>query len=195
MKQTLIVFFLLLVAHLSFARTYETSFSGTESPISERGNWTSCGNVGLDWTNVATTSGLAFGTEPGNVGVSTAIVSGSWGANQTVRATVRVLGSDNSEFEDVQLRLRTSCSPHQTTGYEARFSVKSGRGYTQIRRWNGSRGDVTILKEVPVAVKDGDVVKASIVGDVITVYINERQVVSATDSMRRVLCPKAKCSP
>src|SRR5450432_4364789 len=44
-------------------KTYTTNFPLTEKPISEGGVWTNGGSVGLDWTDVQTTSGLAFATQ------------------------------------------------------------------------------------------------------------------------------------
>ena len=50
---------------------YSTSFPATESPISESSNWTNGLAVGLDWNNVQTTPGKAFG----------AAISGAQGGN------------------------------------------------------------------------------------------------------------------
>ena len=47
------------------ARTYTTNFPLTENPISEAGNWINGGTVGLDWTNVSTTPGLASAASRG----------------------------------------------------------------------------------------------------------------------------------
>src|SRR5260221_2997308 len=41
--------------------SYSTSFPLTENPISEGGRWVNGGLLGLDWTNVSTTPGLAIG--------------------------------------------------------------------------------------------------------------------------------------
>jgi len=43
--------------------TYTTEFRLTESPISEGGNWINGKAAGLDWSDVATVTGLAFGVE------------------------------------------------------------------------------------------------------------------------------------
>src|ERR1700729_3247334 len=45
--------------------TYTTNFPLTENPISEGGKWINGQKDGVDWTDVRTTPGLAFGTEIG----------------------------------------------------------------------------------------------------------------------------------
>src|SRR5208337_935597 len=75
--------------------SYTTNFPLTENPISEGGRWINGGTVGLDWTNVRTTPGLAFGTELStstNDDDSAAVLSGTWGPNQTVTAAVHMVG-------------------------------------------------------------------------------------------------------
>src|ERR1700730_104316 len=44
---------------------YTTAFSRAENPISEGGKWLNGRTDGLDWTDVRTTPGFAFGTELG----------------------------------------------------------------------------------------------------------------------------------
>lgn len=170
------------------ARTYTTQFSATENPISEGGNWTNGKAVGLDWADVATVPGLAYGTESGGGGYddSTAILTGTWGADQTAQATVHSVNQNDNIYEEVELRLRSAISAHKNTGYEINFRCsKTGNAYTQIVRWNGKLGDFTYLSSQSgskYGVAEGDVVKASIVGNKITVYINGVQVNQATDS-------------
>src|SRR5439155_17446512 len=99
-----IAFFLLTVP--LFARTYSTTFPATENPISEGGNWTSgsaagtCGGS-LCYYNFRTTQGFAFGTMPVGVGArdSTAILTGSWGRNQTITATAHWTNFTAGELE------------------------------------------------------------------------------------------------
>ena len=169
-------------------RIYRTRFPLTENPISEGGNWINGQAAGLDWANIRTTRGFAFGTESGMVKYadSTALLKGTWGPNQTVQATVRTVNQNEKIYEEVELRLRSSLSPHKATGYEVNFRcLKTPKAYTQIVRWNGALGSFTILKSVGgsrFGVTTGDVVKATIVGNVITSYINGVQVLQVTDS-------------
>ncbi len=87
---------ILLLAAVAVAQTYTTHFPLTENPISEGGKWINGGVVGLDWTNVQTTPGFAFGTMPGTAGSpgfadSWALLSGTWGPDQTAQATINDL--------------------------------------------------------------------------------------------------------
>jgi len=126
---------------------YTTTFSRAENPISEGGKWLNGQTDGLDWTNVRTTPGFAFGTEiggnrpdPQKYDDSTALLKGTWGPNQTVQATVRSVNpnQDGKVWEEVELRLRSSISPHNCTGYEIMFRCsKIPKAYCNIARWGG----------------------------------------------------------
>lgn len=172
---------------------YTTNFSLAENPISERGKWTNGQTDGLDWTNVRTTPGFAFGTElgghrhpPQQYDDSTAILTGTWGPDQTAQGTVHTVKPNDTINEEVELRLRSALSPHKATGYEILFrAAKSAKSYCEIVRWNGPLGDFTYLSRArgpQCGVATGDVVKATIRGNVITAYINGAQVVQATDN-------------
>lgn len=172
--------------------TYSTKFPMTEDPISEGGQWTNGRKDGLDWANVRTTSGLAFGTEPSGrrpapqeYDDSTALLTGRWGSNQTAEATVHAKNPDVKINEEVELRLRSTLSPHRATGYEILFRAYQGvDAYCEIVRWNGPLGDFTYVgraKGPRCNVADGSVVKATAIGNVITAYINGVQVVQARD--------------
>lgn len=169
-------------------KTYTTQFTATENPISESGNWTNGKLTALDWSDVATVPGLAYGLESGNSGFddSTALLTGNWGSDQMAQATVHSVNQSDAFFEEVELRLRSSFSAHRSTGYEINFRCsKTTNAYTQIVRWNGPLGDFTYLNTKggsQYGVANGDVVKATIVGNLITVYINGVQVLQATDS-------------
>jgi hypothetical protein len=116
------------------ARTYTTKFPLTEDPISEGGKWINGKKNGLDWANVRTTPGFAFGTEIGGnrpelqkYDDSTALLTGTWGPEQTAQATVhRVNKDDDNIYQEVELRLRSALSPHNATGYEVMFRCSWG---------------------------------------------------------------------
>jgi len=175
-------------------RTYSSAFPLKENPISEGGKWVNGQADGLDWANIQTTAGFAFGTEIGGVRPepqkyddSTALLAGEWGPNQWAQATVRSVNPPNDRiYEEVELRLRSALSAHKATGYEINFRCsKSAKAYTTIVRWNGPLGDFTYLKTgngSQYGVATGDVVKATIIGNVITVYINSVQVLQASDN-------------
>ena len=177
-------------------RSYTTNFPRAEDQLSEGGKW-ACGRKdGLDWANVRTTSGLAFGTEyggtrpaPQKYDDSTALLTGAWGPDQTAQATVHAVNQNDNIYEEVELRLRSTLSPHRATGYEILFrSSKSANAYCEVVRWNGPLGDFTYLsraKGAQCGVGSGDIVKASMVANVITAYINGMQVLRATDDTFR----------
>ncbi len=172
--------------------TYSTNFPLAENPILENGSWINGKSVGLDWADVSTTPGLAIGTESGSNGFddSTALLTGNWAPDQTVQATVYSVNQSDSYYEEVELRLRSSLSAHSNTGYEINFRcLKSSNAYMAIVRWNGPLNDFDYLIQQGGArygVANGDVVKVSIIGNVITAYINDVQVASVTDSTYKV---------
>jgi hypothetical protein len=170
---------------------YTTNFSIAEDPISQGGKWINGKTIGLDWSDVATIPGLAYGTESGKetgdnaYDDSTALLTGSWQPDQTVEATVRSVNQNENVFEEVELRLRSSLSAHNSTGYEVLFRcMPGGQAYASIVRWDGALGKFSYLaqKQGPeYGVTDGDLVKARIVGTLITAYINDRPVLEASD--------------
>lgn len=169
-------------------RTYTTGFPLAEPLLSEGGNW-ACGKTGaLDWADVGTTPGHAFGLESGVDGYddSTALLTGPWGADQWAQATVYTANQNEKLSQEVELRLRSSLSPHVASGYEINFRcLKTKNAYCEIVRWNGPLSKFTYIvhkQGAQYGVSDGDVVKASAVGNVITVYINGVQVAQASDS-------------
>ena len=168
-------------------RTFSARFSTAESPLSGHGAWLGGRTVGLDWADVATVPGLAFGLESGTDGFddSTALVGGASGPNQEAEATVHALNPNDTISEEVELRLRSALSPHRCTGYEINFRcLKTKDAYTEIVRWDGPLGKFTYLSHKDGAqygVGEGDVVKATMIGNVIKVYLNGVLVNEATD--------------
>jgi len=193
-KLFILCLILLALAFLSgaeaIATTYTTSFPLTENPISENGNWINGGTVGLDWSNVQTTGGSpgkAYGTQNGATAEyndSIALLTGTWGPNQTVTATVYTTITGNSNFEEVELHVRSSLSAHNSTGYEINFSVNPSNPYVQIVRWNGPFGSWTELNGTgSYGAKNGDVIMAKVDStNTITAYINGTAVLSWQDS-------------
>jgi hypothetical protein len=166
-------------------KIYTTKFPLAENPISEGGNWINGGTVGLDWSDVRTTSGLAFGTESGSGGYddSTAVLTGNWKADQMAQAVVHSVNQNSNIFEEVELRLRTTITAHSITGYEINFRCTSDASrYVQIVRWNGPLGSFNYVNTTPgPGIHDGDLVTASIIGSTLSVYINNKLVLRGTD--------------
>jgi hypothetical protein len=166
----------------SSARSFTTAFPLTESPLSEGGQWITGKAIGLDWSDVATASGRAFGTQSGTGGLddAIAIVAGAWGPDQSATATVFSINPNNVATQEVELLLRFSITPHNAHGYEINFRAPDG-GYIEVARWNGALSDFTALASIGGSLANGDVVKATAIGNVITVYKNGVQVLQVTD--------------
>ena len=108
-----------------------------------------------------------------------------WGKNQHVTATVFSKKQTEEYFQEVEIRLRSTLTPHRCTGYEVFWRcLKTENAYAEIVRWNGKIGDFTSLKKLigpQYGVRDGDVVEAIISGHDIKGFINGLEVISVTD--------------
>ena len=170
-------------------RAYSTRFPLSENPVSEGGSWRCGKRAGLDWSDIETVPGRAFGLESGLSGYddATALLAGDWAPDQEAQATVaQSKGQPNGRiYEEVALRLRSSLSPHSATGYEIDFRCTRAAGaYVEIVRWDGPLGKFTYLAHAEGArfgVGDADVIRATAVGNVITAFLNGVQVAQATD--------------
>jgi hypothetical protein len=154
--------------------SYTTNFPSTEKVLSDGDRWISGKTVGVDWGYVSATPGYAFGTAgPKRFADSVALLKGNWGPNQTAEAVVRKVSVHG--YPEVSLRLRSSLSEHDCSGYEISDSLRDKDPYLIIVRWNGPLADFTYLLNVSgekYRVTTGDVMKATIVGNVITAYKN-----------------------
>jgi hypothetical protein len=196
-------------AGASPVRSYRTDFPLDEDPISEGGMWINGKADGVDWCNVIARGGVAYGevsrmatgerrVEQGNLATAgaeaapigdyddpTAVLSGRWGRNQYAQARVFSRNPTNEYFQEVEIRLRSRIEPHLCTGYEVFWRcLKTDEAYAEIVRWDGKIGAWKSLarQQGPsYGVQDGDLVSASIVGNVIRSYINGVEVLSATD--------------
>ena len=182
-----IIHLALLPGSEATAKTYATNFPLAENPISDGGHWLNGGVIGFDWRNVRTNVGLAYGTQSGSGGYddSTALLSGTWGPNQTCQATVYSVNQTNSFVEEVELRLRSTITAHSCTGYEVNFRCVHPGGYVQIVRWNGPLGNFSYVygTQSPYpGIANGDVIKATINGNLIIAYVNGVEVFRGTDS-------------
>jgi hypothetical protein len=171
------------------ATTYNSVFPLAENPISEDGKWVNGLTVGLGWNNCKSTSGNKVVGATGAASLAyddpTAILSGTWGANQTVSATVFITNRQVDFYGEVELRVRSSISANSCTGYEVNFSARDdSSAYCEIVRWNGAVKDFTYINRTSGSkchINTGDVVKATIVGTTITAYINNVKILAGTD--------------
>lgn len=189
---------------VALVRSYATSFKLDEDPISEGGIWLNGRDDALDFANVLTRGGLAhgesipmlvaerrseqgdtIGTPEGDYNDPTAILKGEWGRNQYAKARVSSRNQTADRYHEVELRLRSSVIEHEIPGYEVFFRcLKTDEGYAEIVRWEGPLGEWTSLcrkNGAEFGVEDGDIIEATIVGNVIKGYINGVEVTSATD--------------
>ena len=197
LKKLTIASLLILLPALAFlsgakaiAATYTTNFPSTENPISEGGWWIGGKSVGLAWSDFRSVPGLAFGTQLGtSQGVyddSIALLTGTWGPDQTVQATVKTINQNDGIFEELEIRLRSTVIANRSTGYECNFSARSSaNAYVQIVRWNGPFGNFTLLDGrggSSMALHNGDTIACTINGSTITAYINGVQKLQVVDS-------------
>jgi hypothetical protein len=176
-----------LFCSAGYAQTFTTRFEGTENPLAEGGRWK---NDGLDWARFRKDGGIAFGSQTGvDTGAtryndSYAVLSG-FPPDQEAWGEVRIAKPDSACNQELEILLRWTSAPHRTTGYECFARCLSGAGsYLQIVRWEGPLAKYTYLadKHGPdYGLKNGDTLKATMVGNVITVYINGVEKARATD--------------
>ncbi len=173
---------------VGFSQTYTTHFEGAENPLSEDGRWA---NHGLDWTQIRKKDGVAFGTQAGtNTGIykfddSYAQLSG-FPPDQEAWGQAHISKLNAPCIQELEILLRWTSSAHRTTGYEC-FArcVNDGSSYVQVVRWDGPLGKFTYLADhrgTNYGLKDGDILKASIIGNVITVFVNGVEKARVTDS-------------
>ena len=90
-------------------RSYSTRFLLDENPISEGGKWINGGKDGIDWYNVITKNGVAYGAvTQGEYTDPTALLTGTWGKNQTVKARVFSRNQTEKYGQEVEIRLRST---------------------------------------------------------------------------------------
>jgi len=190
-------------------RSYGTRFRADEDPISEGGIWLNGRADGVDWADVIAGNGRAYGAisrmtvaerrvEQGNLAAAgddvlplgdyddpTAVLVGAWGPNQHAWGTVFSVSPTDEYFQEVQFRLRHTMKPRWCSGYEIFWRCLKAEGaYAEIIRWNGRVGDFTSLARLAgsdYGVQDGDVFEATVVGGLITGYVNGVEMISAVD--------------
>ena len=164
--------------------SYQTKFPDTEVPLSQNGEWINGGTTGLDWNNCQSNPGFAFGTQPGTKtgDDSICVLSGNWNSNQSARITTRINSTSNASEELEELWVRATVAAHSITGYEVTCSISPSDPFLRISRWDGPKGNNTMLANLSTGCVNGDVVQATASGNTITVYKNGTSVLTATDS-------------
>lgn len=170
---------------------YTTNFPLSENPISESGKWIvpSAQGLGNLWGDVQTSPGLAYGvSEPTQFGDPTAKLTGTWGADQTIVATVSVPGTITGACcHEVEALARVTYGTNSITGYEGYCSVMSSDPYCHIARWNGPNGSYCNLDSSPPSIylTTGDVLRFTVTGTsmvTLTLYVNGIEELQVTDT-------------
>lgn len=172
---------------LGTALSYTTTFPSTENPLSEGGEWTCAGTAGTDGIDMQSGSDRAYatGTNPSAYNDNHAILSG-FAADHSIECVVyRAGGYTPTDAHEMELLLRFSFAGGNRRGYEILFDTD---GNSQIFRWTGDNPASPALVSTGSgagtgSIADGDVIKASMVGDTITIYKNGTPVRTATDSV------------
>lgn len=159
--------------------SFSSTFSNTENPISEGGIWINGGTDGLDWQDIQTASGYAFGTgnSPfgGDYNDPIAHLNPSRhniSVDHYIEATVFKTGDAPADGSaELELLLRFEITANNARGYEI-LCPWAGGG--QVMRWNGPVNDFTDMSANGAldALVDGDVIRAQIIGNDVKVYQN-----------------------
>jgi hypothetical protein len=168
--------------------SYTTNFPLTESPISEGGKWRSALAIGLDWTDVVSSGGVAYGTQSGGspsgppYDDSVACLSG-FPPNHSASQTINInAAGDVGFYHESEVWVRTSITAHSVTGYEMAYAWDGQ--YCGIAAWNGPLNDYTVLNDgTPTgALVTGDILLGTVVGNTISFYRNGVLVAQAVDT-------------
>lgn len=172
---------------------YSTTFPATENPISQGGKWINGGTTGIDWANIQTglasdgVTHIAMGTGPANTGATVYadpnnILAGTWPNDQQIVGVV-YSSAPSPFYKEVELHVRFSISPHWDAGYGVDCSVVPSTPYLDLGKWNGPLGDFTAFARITSTYcANGDVLKLTVIGNVLTVYKNGVQLMQAQDS-------------
>lgn len=170
-------------------RFYVTNFDATENPISESSRWVNGLATGLDWSDMQTSGGRCYGTQTGAVSPpyddSCAYLlpetGKHWSADQEIEAQVSITTRSGwTGFHEVELLLRGTLRANYNACYECLFPCTASTKL-ELVQWKGPFGSnasgatgnpdsFSVLAEQATwpGLQDGDWIKATIVGTVIT---------------------------
>lgn len=160
--------------------TYSTTFDATENPLLQNSAWLNGLTVGKDWSDVQTSGGIACGTQTGpaappfddSIALWTPPNGVPWTDTQIEAQVVIPDRTGWTGDHEVELLLRGTLTSNSAKFYEVQFAVNAGTTYRAIVRWNGALSDFTFLvgQTFDLTINDGDWIKATIIGTVITMY-------------------------
>ena len=114
------------------------------------------------------------------------MLTGEWGRNQHGKGTVFSRNPTEEYFQEVQIRLRHTMKPNSCTRLRGLLPLPQVRARATRRSCAGTaRSGIgqSLQRRVgpEFGVENGDVVEATIIGNVIKGYINGVEVITATD--------------
>jgi hypothetical protein len=164
--------------------SYSTDFNATENPISEGGRWENKFTRTFA-AYVSTSGGRAFGLGSSGYNDSVAVLTGTYGRDQTITATAYRGGASGAAEIELHLRMRMVPSSEEIYTYEV--DICPSLGAVALVKWAGVQGQFTRLAEVAFdGVADGDVFTASAIGPgnstVFTIKKNGKTILTYTDT-------------
>jgi hypothetical protein len=168
-----------ILVNSTIYRSYSTSFTATENPLSEGGRWVCGGTVGLDWTDPQTNGALCFPTQTQHAHPpfddSVAMLAGRWPTDVTITTTIGKTGTPTG-LHEVEHFHRMTVVSNSVKGYEVDIDL-SGNLFVVL--WRGPIN--SFINAGTVAgnnVADGATWSSSMSGSVLTVRNNGSQVFS-----------------
>lgn len=174
---------------------FSTNFPAAENPISQGGIWNNGLTDGKQWNNVRTQNNHAFGavTVSGTDDTICCLNSSAQAFNSDQEAEItihRVGGYTAPDSHETNMLLRFVIDPNGNGG------AGSARGYEiicpfgnggQIMMWDGTQGGFHLLPDSGAgwdfsSITEGTKLRSRIVGNVITCYQDDVQVLTATDN-------------
>ena len=174
---------------------YSTSFPAVENPVSDGGHLITSTTPGVNWSHLGlggsgtkpvapvdvTASHLAESVDYANVnfGDALAVATGTWSADQSASVVVGNVAAQAGGAQEFEVHLRVD--PATGAGYEIFWGYNNE--YVGVATWHAN-GGYTNLNFTPTstAIHPGDVLTASIHGNVITVQDNGVTEATVTDN-------------
>jgi hypothetical protein len=162
--------------------SYSTSFPTTENPLSEGGRWFSNSTTR---TRCQTTPGLCFGTMTSTsqppFDDSYAGLTGTWGPDVEIIMTIAKASPFGIQEIEANFRIQDTVGQGNVIMYEVNLA-HDGQ-YCNFGRWTGPNGSISDFVElapssggvqfsVPGGVHNGDLFKATMIGNAMNAYIN-----------------------
>jgi hypothetical protein len=169
------------------ASTGVFEFATTENPLGSP--WRNGAANGLDWQDMQSGSGNAYGTgaSPGAETDPIACLTG-YNANHYIEATIfRAGGYSPAINHEIELHTRCTISANSITSYE--FLMNTAGNY-QVVRWDGAIGvldfTITVTEQnggpTGLMCVNGDVVRIEVTGSNFTMKLNGTTLATWTDS-------------